>query len=121
MFFDFQPDELDFMNRFAAKLNTPVIDDTLTIPESVGRGQVKYINLYPDFNLVLHTYTLKEELVINRLAPEKPEDVISFLFNINQDLTGIRMDKGLKGPSARNELAIRIISHDLASDIRFPP
>lgn len=121
MFFEFLPDELDFMNRFAARLHTTVVGDTLMIPEAVGSGQVTCVNLSPDFNLVLHTYTLKEELVIRRLAPEKPEDVISFLFNINQDLTRSRTDKESTEPSVTNELAIRIISHDLASDIRFPP
>ncbi|MBO0933857.1 hypothetical protein [Fibrella aquatilis] len=117
MLFEFLPDELDFMNRFAARLNTPVIDNTLTIPESVGSGQVKYVNLYPDFNLIIHAYTLNEELIIKRLAPEKPEDTINFLFNINQDLSTL---KDPKASSINNELAIRIISHDLASDIRFP-
>jgi hypothetical protein len=67
MIFQFTASQhFDFITQFAAQIKVPVRDNFLEIPKSLGEGFVRKVAFGNDFRLLIHRYTLKENLVIKR-------------------------------------------------------
>ena len=122
MLFEFtSKPHFDFLAEFSKQFDIPILDDCLTIPESLGTGYVKKIDLGPDFRLVIHQYKLKEDFVIKRRASIERNDLISIFFYNNEQLLDLvyDADKPVKF-SQKNESAIQLTTSDINSIIKFP-
>lgn len=122
MVFEFVPHPgFDFLQTFGEQFNLPVTGDTLHIPPALGQGRIRNINLGPEFRLFVHRYRLKEELVLKRRAAPLPNhELVSLIFNLNQE--PVRLEaRDQQFPFARNtEYAVEISSTDLDTTVHFP-
>lgn len=122
MLFEFtSKPHFDFLAEFSKQFNIPILDDYLKIPESMGSGYVKKVDLSPDFRLVIHRYKFKEDFTIKRHASIGRIDLISIFFYNNEQLLDLvyDADKPVKF-SQNNESAIQLTTSDMNSVIRFP-
>jgi len=86
MIFEFRPGpDFNFLTSFAEKIGVPVHGNTLHIPAALGEGIIQIIDQSPDFKLLVHRYTLKEEFVLRRMAPQVVSDLVSILFHSNEE------------------------------------
>lgn len=122
MIFEFttSPD-FDFITDFSKKYKLTVRDDYLSIPASMGEGYIRKVEFDKDFRLLIHGYTLKEDLILKRDPSIEPNDLISiFFYNNKQPLDLEYNEEQLIKFSLNNESAIQITTNDLSSVIRFP-
>jgi AraC-like DNA-binding protein len=121
MLFEFvtSPD-FNFLNSFAKKLNVQVKNNTLPIPDSLGQGKIRNINLFPDFKLIIHRYKLNEEFVLKRMQAEHHNDMVSIIFNCNEVPVSHSTEENEIQIAKNNNFAIQIASTDLNSISRFP-
>jgi AraC-like DNA-binding protein len=121
MLFEFvtSPD-FNFLNSFAKKLNVQVENNTLPIPDSLGQGKIRNINLFPDFKLIIHRYKLNEEFVLKRMRSQHHNDMISIIFNCNEVPVSHSTEENEIQFTKNNSFAIQIASTDLNSISRFP-
>ncbi|MFD2937322.1 helix-turn-helix transcriptional regulator [Spirosoma flavum] len=112
----------NFLTSFGEKFGIPVHSDTLSMPATLGKGYVRKIDLDPEFKLLIHQYTLKEEFVLKRLPADKIYDLVSIIFHSNEALANLSTDTQEQPVqlAKSTEFAIQIASSDLASVIRFP-
>ena len=121
MLFDFIPDEnVSFLVAFAQRLGTSLQDTRLTIPRSLGVGSIKEIRLAPDFSLLIHQYTLTEELILRRTAADTSVDRINVVFQLNPWPEGQPDPNDAAPPERRTGYTIRITSPEINSEVRFP-
>lgn len=113
--------DFDFLTHFAQHIGAEVSNDLLLIPESLGHGYIRKLSFGPDFKITLHSYTLKEDLVIKRNAFEGGNDLLTiFFYNNEQTLEIAFNDNPQVRFSQRDDSAIQVTSNDLSSAIRFP-
>jgi AraC-like DNA-binding protein len=112
----------NFLTSFGEKFGIPVQGDTLIIPDNMGKGYVRKIDLDPEFKLLIHHYTLNEQFVLKRLPATKTFDLVSIIFHSNEDQANLSTTNQ-ETPvrlSRNTQFAIQIASPDLASVINFP-
>lgn len=111
----------DFLAEFSEQFDIPVLEDRLIIPENMGKGFIKKVELGSDFRLLIHRYNLKEDFTIKRKASIADNDLISIFFYNNEELLDLVYDasKPVKF-SQNNESAIQLTSSDMNSVIKFP-
>ncbi len=121
MFFEFvtSPD-FNFLNSFAEKLSVQVKNNTLPIPDTLGQGKIRNINLASDFRLIIHRYKLNEELVLKRMRAQHHNDMVSIIFNCNEVPVSHSIEDSEIQFSKNSRFAIQIASTDLNSVSRFP-
>jgi len=121
MLFEFvtSPD-FNFINSFAAKLNVQVENNTLPIPDALGQGKIRNINLVPDFKLIIHRYKLNEEFVLKRVQAQHHNDMVSIIFNCNEVPINHSTEENEIQFSKNSQFAIQIASTDLNSVSCFP-
>jgi AraC-like DNA-binding protein len=121
MFFEFVPNpQFDFLTSFAQKFNVPIEGDRLIIPSSMGTGSIRRIALMPGLKLIVHRYTLKEDLILKRVGIDAPNDLVSVIFHSNEALASVDTGEKADPLSRSSAFAIQIASTDLNSQIRFP-
>lgn len=101
-------------------IGTPLQGDTLILPPTLGVGSIRPIRLTPDFSLLIHQYTLTEELILRRTAADNTADRVNVLFQLN---VGIEKPPGSEDATRserRTEYIVHITSPDISSEIRFP-
>lgn len=111
----------NFLNAFAEQFNVPVFKNSVVIPASMGQGVIKKIDIEPCFKLVIHNYTLAQELYFKRLPSTGSADFVSIIFNSSGVPSGCPHDKEkalqfLK----KNGSAIQISSIILGTETFFP-
>jgi AraC-like DNA-binding protein len=121
MLFEFitSPD-FNFLNSFAKKLNVRVYNNELPIPDALGQGKIRNIDLSPDFKLIIHRYKLKEEFVLKRMGAKEHHDMISIIFNCNEVPVMLSTDENQIKFAKNTGFAIQIASTDLNSVSHFP-
>jgi len=124
MVLEFRPDEaFNFITAFAEKFSLPATEDLLVIPEKLGAGSIRKIQLSREIVVVLHRYRLREDLVLKRLSPKRPTDRITLLFYPSKlpENTSYSIETGrvVKIPGL-NVATIEIASNDLSSTTTFP-
>ncbi|MBB6107856.1 AraC-type DNA-binding protein [Mucilaginibacter lappiensis] len=122
MFFEFtvQPG-FNFVKSFGEKFNIPVFKNSLKIPDDLGEGYIKMIDIEPGFKLVLHHYTLKQDFHLKRHSPEESTEVISIVFNSNETPTGLAADRENAIQFLKNNgSSIQIASTALGTETFFP-
>jgi len=122
MVFEFVPHRgFNFLKSFGEQFNLPVAGDTLHIPPEMGEGRIRYIDLGPEFQLAMHRYCLKQDLVLKRRAAPQPNyELVSLLFNLNEEPVSLEV-RDQQFPFAKNtEFAVEISSTDLDTTIHFP-
>ncbi|AUD01626.1 helix-turn-helix transcriptional regulator [Spirosoma pollinicola] len=112
--------DFNFLTYFSDKFHAPVQGDTLSIPLSLGTGYIRKINLAPDFKLLIHHYTLKEEFVIRRRPALEPYDLISIICHSHDQLVPLSTRERQILLAKNTDFAIQISSTQLDSVIRFP-
>jgi AraC-like DNA-binding protein len=113
--------DFDFLTHFARHIGAAVENDLLLIPGTLGQGYIRKLAFGPDFKITLHSYTLKEDLIIKRNAFGAGNDLLTIFFYSNEQALEI----AFKGKpqvrfSQRDDSAIQVTSNDLSSEIRFP-
>lgn len=122
MTFDFTTSlEFDFITDFSKKFDLKIQDGYLSFPPFLGQGYIRKVVFEKDFRLLLHSYKLKEDLIIKRNPSIEPNDLISIFFYNNKQPLDLEYNK--EQPiqfSGKNESAIQITTNDLSSLIHFP-
>ncbi len=110
----------DFITQFAGQISMPVSDDFLEIPKRMGEGYVRKVTFGNDFRLLIHCYTLKEDLIIKRDPAVEKSDLLSIFFYNNEQAIELTYNKDNSIPFSRNtDSAIQLTTSDLSSTIRF--
>lgn len=113
--------DFDFITQFARQIEMPIHNNLLKIPESMGEGFVRKIMFADDFRLLMHSYTLKEDLVIRRDPTLEMNDFLGiFFYNNEQDLEMKYNEDGRISFSRNSQSAIQVTTNDFSSTIRFP-
>ena len=122
VFFEFTASQhFDFITRFAGQVKVPVRDNLLEIPSKMGEGYIRKVAFGNDFRLLIHHYTLKEDLIIKRNPAIEPSSLISiFFYNNKQDIDLNYNNEGNMSFLQKNSSAIQITTNDRSSTIRFP-
>jgi AraC-like DNA-binding protein len=122
MIFEFTTSQqFDFITQFAEKINVTVRDNSLEIPTGLGKGYIRKFSFGKDFRLLLHCYTLNEDLIIKRNPAIQTNDLISIFFYNNQQTIALKYNNENSIPfSQKNDSAIQVTTNDLSSVIRFP-
>ncbi|WP_295123469.1 helix-turn-helix transcriptional regulator [uncultured Chitinophaga sp.] len=121
MFFEFVPNpHFDFLTSFAKKFNVPVEGDRLVIPPVMGTGSIRRILLSDGLKMIVHSYRLNQDFILNRVGNDEPNDLVSVIFHSNEAPASVKTGE-IADPLSRNSaFAIQIASTDLNSQIRFP-
>jgi hypothetical protein len=83
MIFEFTASpQFDFITQFAEQIEVPIKEQVLKIPRKMGMGYVRKVTFDDGFRLLIHHYTLKEELIIKRNPAIKKNDLRSIFFII---------------------------------------
>lgn len=121
MFFEFVPNpQFDFLTSFAQKFNIPVENDRFIIPPAMGTGSIRRIGLSTGMKLLVHRYKLNEELILNRVGDDAPNNLVSIIFHGNEATASVDTGEKPNPLSRSSAFAIQIASTDLNSRIRFP-
>lgn len=111
----------DFITQFAGQIGASVKGDFLKIPQKMGEGYVRKVSFGNDFRLLIHCYTLKEDLVIKRNPAVEKNDLRSIFFYNNEQAIELTYNNDSSIPFSRNnDSAIQVTTNDLSSTIRFP-
>ena len=122
MIFEFtSKPNFDFIAEFSAKFKTPIRDNSIAIPASIGKGYIKRIEFGEGFKLIIHHYNLTKDFTIKRNAAVERNDLVSIFFYNNEQPIDLfyNEDKPVKF-SQSNASAIQITSSDMNSTIKFP-
>lgn len=121
MEFEFTPyPDFNFLKSFAKEFGLPLAGNTLIIPSKMGSGSIRYIEFSPGFKLLFHSYTLFEDFVLIRTAPDKTSELVSMIcysykvpgvYSLNQ--------KGTSSANGFGGATIELSSIHLNSQIRF--
>ncbi|RVT75359.1 AraC family transcriptional regulator [Flavobacterium sufflavum] len=111
----------DFITQFSEQINVPVRDNVLEIPKSMGEGYVRKVGFGDDFKLTIHSYILKEELIIKRNPAIKTNNVRTIFFYSNKEDLELKYNKEENIPFLqKNDSSILLSTNDLRTEIRFP-
>jgi len=90
--FEFQVGKgFHFLTAFAQHFNTKIIKDRVYLPETIGQGYIQHVVL-DGFNLFVHNYKLKQELVLVR-KPALSNQGITLKFDRSKVLLKIDQNK----------------------------
>lgn len=122
MVFEFSPTErFDFLAAFAQHIGTTLQDHTVTLPHWLGVGSIRRVRLAPGFSLLIHEYTLANELILRRTAADNTADRVNVLFQAS-DYGGEQTDATDSASTTyRPEYSVRVTSPDMDSELYFPP
>ena len=122
MIFEFSVNPgFNFVESFGEKFNIPVFNNSLKIPESLGDGQIKMVDIEPGFKFVLHHYKLKQDFHLKRTGHVENNELISIVFNSNEIPMGINSDRESAIEFIKNNgSSIQIASTALATETIFP-
>jgi AraC-like DNA-binding protein len=110
-----------FVQSFGDHFNIPVFNNELKIPEHMGDGHIKMVDVEPGFKFVLHHYTLKENFHLKRNSPVDDNDLISIVFNSNEIPVNATIDREAAVQFLKtNGSSIQIASTALATETIFP-
>ena len=122
MIFEFAPGpHFNFLEAFARHTGAVLQDTTLTLPPALGTGTMKAIRLTPEFSMLVHHYTLREALILQRTVAENAGDRINVLFHIDTSPDQFIEPNEMANRDSRAVYAIRITSPNIHSQMRFPP
>jgi len=103
-----------FLESFAESLGTVIKNGTINIPQSLGTGYIRMVDL-GILKLMLNCFTLREELIIRRLSSKHKRGIIILTFqHIFHRMPAEKQKTLYLLPS------VRISSNDLAMDSLFP-
>ncbi len=109
----------NFLQEFGRTFGTEVYGNRLQLPASLGEGGIRMVEFSPDFRLTTHRYRLREDLLLQRRAPEQVNDLISIIFYHTDLPTGFSV-RGGGARSGQYHSGIEVASGDLNADIHFP-
>lgn len=111
----------NFLESFSKAFDVPVFDNTLAIPNTLGKGMIKFTPLEAGFKAVTHRYHLRQDFVMKRRAPDESHDMISILFYTNETppTNVLNLPDKDRALLDSRDSAIQIASHDLDSNTRF--
>lgn len=113
--------DFDFITYFARHIQATVQNGLLVIPEHLGHGYIRKLAFGSAFKITLHSYVLKEELIIKRHTSGQGNELITVFFYSNEQALEIAFNDAPQVLfSQRDESAIQVTSNDLSSTIRFP-
>ncbi|HEX7014560.1 MAG TPA: AraC family transcriptional regulator [Cyclobacteriaceae bacterium] len=113
--------QFDFITQFARQIKVPVRDNVLEIPKKMGKGYVRKVVFDDNFRLLIHHYTLKEDLVVKRNPAVERNDLRSIFFYSNEQAVDLTYNDDNSIPFSRDsDSAIQVTTNDLSSVIRFP-
>lgn len=118
MLFEFSPSEkFNFLAAFARHIGTTLEDHTVTLPDWLGVGSIRRVRLAPGFSLLIHQYTLVDELILRRTAADNTADRVNVLFQAS-DYVGDQTNAS--STTYRQDYSVRVTSPDIDSELYFP-
>ncbi|CAN5333028.1 AraC family transcriptional regulator [soil metagenome] len=102
-------------------IGTFVENDTVTLPRWLGDGSMKRVRLSPGFSLLIHQYTLIEELRLQRTAADNSANRVNVLFDASDRVSGQPVPTDAMPAEQGLTHTVRITSPDIDSQLRFPP
>ena len=122
MTFEFTPAPgFSFLKSFSEKFKIPVHNNRLILPETMGEGCIRMVDMVAPFKLFIHRYKTKEEFVFRRVAPQVWLDNITFIFYSTVFPESTLSNRTHEQFTLhRKSSAIEISSNDLNSTVRFP-
>ncbi len=113
--------DFDFITCFSEKFKIPLRDGLISIPAAMGEGYIRKVSWENNFRLLIHSYKLKEDLIIKRNPTNEPNDLLSIFFYSNEQPLDLVYNEAQPVKfSQKNESAIQVTTNDLSSVIRFP-
>ncbi|PSL32341.1 helix-turn-helix transcriptional regulator [Dyadobacter jiangsuensis] len=111
----------DFLKGFSEQFGAHVSGNKLGIPGHMGQGNIRRIDFSDNFKLLIHQYTLHEDFVLRRRAPEAVSDLITIIF-YNSSLPNNQLSNREVSFTCTklNTASVEVSSNDLNSEIRFP-
>ncbi|GGM73057.1 AraC family transcriptional regulator [Dyadobacter beijingensis] len=111
----------DFLTGFSQQFGAPVIGNQLQIPGHMGQGSIRRIDFSDSFKLLIHQYTLRDDFVLRRKAPETVSDLITIIF-YNSSLPNNQLSNRERSFTCTkvNTASVEVSSNDLNSEIHFP-
>ncbi|MCF0072489.1 AraC family transcriptional regulator [Dyadobacter sp. CY261] len=111
----------DFLTDFSEQFNAPVSGSELRIPSHIGHGGIRRIDFSESFKMLIHQYTLREEFVLKRKAPEVISDLITVIFYSSTLPNNQLSNREVSFSCTKvNTASVEVSSNDLNSEIRFP-
>ena len=109
----------NFLREFGSTFGVEVYGNRLDLPADLGEGSMRTVEFSPDFRFTTHRYRLREDLMLQRRAPQPANDLISIIFYHTDLPTGFSVQNG-GARSGRYHSGIELASGELHADIRFP-
>lgn len=82
IYFEYTPDSyLNLLKAYAKKFNTELVNNSIVIPEAIGKGDLHYVKTFDGAEAVISDYILTEILLLRRL----PSGATNFLIVINSN------------------------------------
>lgn len=113
--------EFDYLSSFSRHIQATASDGVLQIPAGLGRGYLRELAFEPDFKIILHDYTLNEDLSLTRIPSDSSNELITiFLYQNKQPLEVSFHNHPDVSFSQLEASAVHITSNDSSSTVRFP-
>jgi AraC-like DNA-binding protein len=77
--------ELDFMPSLARALGSNLENFEIRLPAALGKGYIKMLDAGHGVQLVLHRYTLTQELIFKRLEASEKTNLVNISFNVRDN------------------------------------
>lgn len=109
----------DFAQTFAERFNLRVVDNQVNLPETLGNGFIREIDVDNGIRLCLHQYQLKQPFVLNRLA-SSPQNTLTIKFDGSRFLTdpnGLRTEPLF---TASQNASVELATSNLFARIKLP-
>lgn len=75
----------EWMQVLASQINQPIVDNTILVPDQMGQGFIKQVQLLPDFYITLMDFTLKFPITVQKKGVKCSDDYetipITFFFS----------------------------------------
>lgn len=112
--------DFNFLQSFAEEFGMHHTGNTLIIPSEMGSGSIRYMEFSPGFKLLFHSYTLFEDFVLKRKAPDKTSELVSMICYTYETLGVYNLsEEGAFSPKRVSGATIELSSIHLNSQIRF--
>src|SRR5690606_34979676 len=112
--------DFNFLQSFAEEFGMHHTGNTLIIPSEMGSGSIWYMESSPGFKLLFHSYTLLEDFVLKRKAPDKTSELVSMICYTYETLGVYNLsEEGAFSPKRVSGATIELSSIHLNSQIRF--
>ncbi len=121
MQFEFTPTiHFDYLDQFAKKFKVQIVNGGIQIPREMGTGSIRRVELWPDYQLLIHKYQFRKDFIIQCHPASQEDQLINIIFYSNEAPWEMESNGGAIALSKNSEYSILITSSNLESVMSFP-